>query len=79
MADSNIYYVFGFRKGENQRKVKPMILANAEGFEELIEAYRILKDDGYVGVFARTTYLPWGQYRLFNQSMMGQVVIGRGV
>jgi hypothetical protein len=75
---SSIYYLFGFKKGENQRKVKPILLANAEGFEELTEAYRILKGDGYVGVYALTKHLPCGKYRNFNP-LANNVVIGRGV
>jgi hypothetical protein len=75
---SSIYYLYGFKKGENRMKVKPIEVACAEGFEELTEAYRIVKDMGYVGVYALTKSLPYGKYRNFNP-LANNVVIGRGV
>jgi hypothetical protein len=75
---SSIYYLYGFKKGENRMKAKPIEAGCAEGFEELTEAYRILKNDGYVGVFALTKMLPMKNARRFNP-LANNVVIGRGV
>jgi hypothetical protein len=61
--NENVYYLYGFKKGENRLKAKPIEVASVP-FEELLEATQQAKDMGFVDVYALTKALRWGHYRL---------------
>ena len=58
-----VLYLYGFRKGENPVKSKPTELASVH-FGEMGAAIRQAQALGYVGIFARSKPVRWGQYRL---------------